>query len=395
MIETTRPHAGPARRPVGAIALTLALGLLACVSPHSRAVTPNAITAPPDTSAVYEALERGRQALLADKYEDASKAVDEALKKPEFVALPKSAQYRAFLFAAIAAQGRKDYLGAHEFASIASDYPDANGDIWVMRTRYAYWVDNYADAGASLTTVAKQWPKSLSELTPETVMHIVYNLRDDRKLGAERLELIKSLFEVRFTSDWGMQPSGFWRELALDALEHHDTKRAAAVLARVTAARTLINMRTDRRFDALVQAEPKAFDVAAAAQGECKGWKRVMDANPRKLGPIVQYMYALLAVGNYQEIVTLADRALAKQAKGTRDKPAFDDEEDQLNWIHDLKSQGLRGLGRWDDALAVQVKAHEMRETSSDKVSQAINLDFTYTVRNEPAEALKTLENVD
>jgi len=121
----------------------------------------------------------------------------------------------------------------------------------------------------------------------------------------------------------------------------------------------------------------------------------VMDANPRKLGPVVQYLYALLAVGNYQEIVTLADRTLAKQAKGSGDKPAFEDEEDQLNWIHDLKSQGLRGLGRWDDALAVQVKAREMRETSSDKVSQAINLGYTYTVRNEPGEALKALEGVD
>jgi len=393
MNDNTRSRATP-RSWRGAV-IALAIGVLSFTSTLAPAVTPNSVTAPPDTSAVYDALERGRLALVAKKYEDASKAVDQALKKPEFAALPKSDQFRAFLFATFAADGREDYLGAHEFASIATGFPDADGDTWTMRTRYAYWVDNYADAGTSLTTIARKWPKSLAEFSGETIMHIVYGLRDDRKLGVERLELTKALFDAGFTTEWGMQPSGLWRELVLDALEHKDAPRAAQVLKRVTHSDTLIAMRTDRRFDALVQAEPKSFDVAAAAQADCKRWLKVVDANPGKLGPIVQYMYALLKVGDYQQVVTLSERALAKQARGTRDKPAFEDEEDQLNWVHDLKSQGLRGLGRWDDALAVQQKARDLRETSSDKVSQAINLGYTYTMRNEPAEALKSLEGVD
>ena len=372
-----------------------ALGLLSLASTGARAVAPGSITAPPDTTAVYAAIERGRQALIAEKYPDATKALDEALQKPEFATLPKSDQYRTFLFASIAAQGREDYLGAHEFTVIATSYPDADQHVWIMRTRYAYWMDNYADAAKSLTTIAKQWPKSLEEIGDRTVGHIVHELGEDKKLAAEQLELIQALFGAGFTNEWEMQPSTMWRELVLDALQHKDLKRAREVLKRINGVNTLINMRTDRRYDEIVQMEPKAFDVAAAAHAACKRWRQIVDANPRKLGPIVQYMYALLAVGSFQEVVTLSDRTLAKQAKGTREKPAFDDEADKLNWIHDLKASGLDGLGRWDEALAVQQKARDLREASEDKVSQAINLGSTYTTRNQPELALKSLEGID
>jgi len=54
-------------------------------------------------------------------------------------------------------------------------------------------------------------------------------------------------------------------------------------------------------------------------------------------------------VGEYAEVISLADRILAQNAKAAKDKPAFDDVADKLNWIYDLKSQALRGLGRWDE----------------------------------------------
>jgi len=373
----------------------IAVGLLSLASGGIRAVTPGSIVAPPDTSLVYAAIERGRQALVAKKYQDATREIDWALQMPEFRAVPKQVQFRAFLFAAIAAQGREDYLGAHEFAVIATGYPDADGETWIMRTRYAFWVDNHADAGTSLTHVAKQFPESLPDLTAQTIQRIVFQMRADKKLVAERLELLNALFGARFTGDWEVEPSGMWRELVLDALARKDSKRAAEVLKRITHPTALVNMRVDRRFDALVQAEPAAFDIAAAAKAECRHWQKVMNANPRHIEPAVYYMNALHTVGDNQEIVLLADRLLAKQATGTKDKPAFDDEEDQLNWVYDIKSRGLRGLGRWDDALAVQVKAREMRETSSDKVSQAINLGGFYTLLGKPDEALKALDGID
>jgi len=372
-----------------------AIALLSLVSTDTRAVTPGSIVAPPDTSTVYSAMERARLALIAEKYQDATREIDSALQQPEFAAVPKPVQFRAFLFAALAAQGREDYLGAHEFSVIATGYPDADANAWIMRTRYAYWVDNYADAGVALTRVARQFPKSLSELTDRTIQRIAYEMREDKKLAAERLELLNALFGADFTGDWGTQPADLWRELVLDALARKDAKRAAEVLKRITHPRVLVNMRIDRRFDALVQAEPRSFDVVAAAKAECKRWQQVMEANPSKLEPVTRYMGALQVVGGNEEVIALADRILAKQATGTKDKPAFEDEKDELNWIYDIRSRSLRRLGRWDDALAVQVKAREMRETSSDKVSQAINLGSFYAGLDRPDDALKALDGID
>jgi tetratricopeptide (TPR) repeat protein len=171
--------------------------------------------------------------------------------------------------------------------------------------------------------------------------------------------------------------------------------RAREILKRIDSAGTLLRMRIDRRFDELVRREPKAFDVAAAAENQCRQLHGVIDANPRKLGPIVQYMYALLTVARYQELLTLADRTLSRQAQAPKDKPAFDDVADKLNWIYDLKSQGLRGLGRWDEALAIQEAARGQRDSSTDKVSQAINLGSSYINRDRPNDALKSLEDID
>jgi tetratricopeptide (TPR) repeat protein len=373
----------------------LAWIFIALAASSSFAATQDAGALPADARDVYEVIERARQALLADKYADASKAMEEVLQKPAFAELPKSDQFRAFLIAAFAAQGKEDYLGAHEFASIATEFPDATADTWVLRARLASWVDDWADAGTAITTLARRWPDSLGKINDQTISLVASKMRDDKKLAADRLELLNALFAAHFTHEWASEPADLWRDLVLDAMQRKDLARAREVLKRVTSPSTLVQMRVDRRYDQLVHAEPKAFDIAAAAAADSKRWRKIMDSNPRKLSPVVQYMYALLTVGGYQEAITLADRVLAKNAKSSKDKPEFEDAAEQINWIYDLKSQALRGLGKWDQALVMQESARQQRDNSTDKVSQAINLGFTYTRLGRPEDALKALDGID
>ncbi len=256
-------------------------------------------------------------------------------------------------------------------------------------------MDAWADAGLAIKTLAKTWPQSLAELDHEAVQWTIAQMARDKKLANERLELLNALYDAKYQLEWHVEPSDLWRELVLQALERKDMARARDVLKRIESPGSLVRMRIDRRFDPIVQAEPNAFDVAAASQAECRKLRREMTANPARLGPVVQYMYSLFSVGEYGEIISLADRVLAQNAKASKDKPAFDDVADTLNWIYDLKSQALRGLGRWDEALAIQQEARRQRETSTDKVSQAINLGGSYLVRNRPDDALKSLEGID
>ena len=113
----------------------------------------------PASRDVYEVIERGRLALLADKYQEAIDAIEEALRMPEFLTLESSAQFRVFLLAAFADRGREDYLGAHEYMMLATGFPDANAEHWLMRAQYASRVDAWPDAALAVTTIAKQWPE--------------------------------------------------------------------------------------------------------------------------------------------------------------------------------------------------------------------------------------------
>jgi len=375
--------------------LRAALCLVVIAATPSYAVSIATLLPPPDTREIETTIERGHKLLLDEKYADASKAFDEVLQNGDFLQLTKGRQFRTLLLASQAASGREDYLAAHEYLVIATQYPDAAAEHWVLRAQFATWVDAWADAGLAIKTLAKTWPQSLAELDHEAVQWTIAQMARDKKLAGERLELLNALYDAKFQLEWHIEPSDLWRELVLQALERKDVARARDVLKRIESPGSLVRMRIDRRFDPIVQAEPTAFDVAAASQAECRKLRREMTANPTRLGPVVQYMYSLFSVGEYGEVISLADRVLAQNARAPKDKPAFDDVADTLNWIYDLKSQALRGLGRWDEALAIQQEARRQRETSTDKVSQAINLGGSYLVRNRPDDALKSLEGID
>ena len=124
------------------------------------------IPVPPDIGDVDDTIERARVALEDEKYAEAGKAIDEALQKPGFARLSQSDQLRAILLASEAARGREDYLAAHEFMAVATGFPGAGAGQWVMRARLASWIDNWADAGLSIRTVAKDWPAALPDIEP-------------------------------------------------------------------------------------------------------------------------------------------------------------------------------------------------------------------------------------
>src|SRR5688572_13729855 len=144
--------------PPRAVWTALLLAAALCRAGAVSAVEP----ATPAASGVYDLVEQGRQALVADQYADASKLFDQAMHRPEFANADPKLQYFAFLLAAYAAEGTKDNLTAHEFLVIATSHPAADGDVWIRRARAALVLEKWSDAGLALTTVATKWPKELT-----------------------------------------------------------------------------------------------------------------------------------------------------------------------------------------------------------------------------------------
>jgi hypothetical protein len=353
--------------------------------------------APAPLADAYLVLERGRVALLAEKYVEAGEALDSLLHSREFAGLDASLQFRTFLFSALAASGRDDYLSAHEYMLAATQFPEADAEQWMLRARYALYVDALPDAALALTTTARRWPEALMEDDDqkEFVGTIAFRLRRDAARHADYLQLADALFAAKFKREFDAEPDGLWSDLILGALEHGDTKRARELAGRVENTDTLLAMRIDKRFDPVVRADPKRFDLSAAMKRHTKKLARQMADQPRRLAVFVQYLYALMDEGRYAEVLADSDAALKKVAKGTAQAPAHDDLDQSLNWVYNHKAAALRALGRWNEALAAMDAGSHLVERGSDNVSQAINLGSNLNDAGQPQKALDALAAVD
>lgn len=327
---------------------------------------------------------------------DAGKALESAIRSEAFAAIDPTAQYRAFLFASLAASGREDYLGAHEFMMAATQFSEATPAQWLLRARYASWVDAWADAGASITRVAQLWPSELqNDDENRFTSRVAWQMGRDPASRPQLLALLNALFAAKFTSSFAQQPSGLWQELILEALEHDDLARAREIVARVDDTDTLLAMRIDKRFTALVQVEPDRFDLEAALKQSSMRLEKIVAAHPRKLQAFVTYGYSLLNEGRYAEVLQRSDAILRKAGRSKGRKPPYDDLDGSLSWVYNHKAAALRALGRWSEALGVMEQARLKAENGSSNVSQAINLGFHYIDAGQPDKALKVLDGID
>lgn len=351
--------------------------------------------ATPEEQAALDPLKSVERYLDAKDYAAASKAIDEVFASPAFRGLPPHQQYSAFVFAAYAALGREDLLSAHEYAMAATSYPMATGETWSLRSALAIDVQNWGDAGESLTALANQWPDQLRQFGASAIQNLTSSMRDDPQLEQPRLELIAALYNARYTIAYGFEPAYLWQDFAAALLEKKHPELAREVLQRIDDPGVLARMRIDRRFDELVKANAGGFDIAVVAKARCHQIRKVMEQHPRDLQPAIEFMYAQYTVGAFKQNINFADQLLKSIQAAPPDKPPFDDSADKLNWIYDIKARSLRALGRWDQSIEVQQQASARLDVSVDKVSQAINLGFFFNEHAEPAKALQALEVID
>jgi hypothetical protein len=356
--------------------------------------------ADPDTAARTEGvrmlIESGRQALMADKYAEAGEALEAAMELEGFGRLPAAVQHQALLIASFAASGREDYLAAHEYMMAATEFDEADAAQWLLRARYAAAVEAWPDAGLSITTVARRWSGEVAkEENREFLGQVAARLSRDDRHRREYLDLLAALFDAKYTGEFGIQPDGFWEDLVLAALEKGDQARARLYAGRIENTDTLLRMRIDKRFDPIVRADARRFDIANAMKRRSRWLARVVKDEPRSLQAFVQYGYALLAEGRYAELLQQSDVILRRIANSPAKSPPYDDLDDSLNWLYNHKAAALRALGRWEEAIAVMEIGRVKRERGSDNVSQAINLGFHYNDLGHAQKALDALADID
>jgi tetratricopeptide (TPR) repeat protein len=373
--------------------------VLAFLAASSGAQTLPASAAEPGAAAVQldasEIIEQAEQAQSNGQYQEAGDAIELVLRTPQFAELDASRQRQALLIGALAAFGREDYLSAHEFMVLVTDFPDANAEDWLLRAASASALEFWPDAASSITTVARRWPDTIAAIDPSRITTAAFRANKDGNHRREQLELLNALFAANFTLQLGLQPDPLWQELILDALDRNDLARAREISKRVQNTETLVEMRIDRRFDVLVKAEPKVFDIKAALDYQRKLLAKQVADDPRSLDARVQYCYTLLEAGRFEEVLALSNEVIARVAAAPADVPAYDNTAERLEWMYSHKAVSLRAMGRWEEALAIMEKGLRNPEDGAINASQAINLGGYYVYYGMPQKGLDTLEGID
>ncbi|MGH8028401.1 MAG: hypothetical protein ACREO3_00555, partial [Arenimonas sp.] len=204
------------------------------------------------------------------------------------------------------------------------------------------------------------------------------------------------LLEALFAAHWDpLAPaaSDRWFELAEIRLQRGDLAGASAAIARIASASVIAQLRTDRRFDALVDRDLPRFDLHAAAVAELAALRTRAARTPTLIAPRVAIMSTLMELGRDDEALAEADAMEADVAAAGPGRVAFDD-QDEMVWVRDHRSIALLRLGRVDEAVAQMEAASQMREDGVPNVSQALNLAHVQSRRGRAADARIALARV-
>lgn len=271
----------------------------------------------------------------------------------------------------------------------AARVDDGDPDIWYRLALVELDLGHHEAAARSYIELTERWPELLVNIETDPLYLLI------GRLGAtspEKMDLLQALFDANW-DDPENDPSELWYDLALFRLEAGDLDRARVAAKRVKSPKGLILMRSDKRFDPIVDRTAWAFNVEEAAKRTVEAMEAKVVRDPRKLDPKIQLTYAMLVAGKNEEVVALVDQLTEAIADSPADDSSFKDVNKQV-WLMNNRAIALRRLGRVDEAETELRRASELTEHGSLNVSQALNLAFFYCNLGRPDAALATLDTV-
>lgn len=274
----------------------------------------------------------------------------------------------------------------HDWLSSATAEPDAPPYAWTLRFLEDSSKQRYDDALANLDKAIR-----LSKATGQpvgldrdiSVFYLKYYLRNDPR---RQRHFLADLDAMNWApQDASRNPGSLWRDYSLRLLEVGQDAEAARVADKVTTAVDLFGMKLDKRFAAIVKADPKLFDIDRAAVAELERLQKLYGQAPQGAGAD-QIIEAMRTLGRFDEALTFADKTLTK--------PELLDDRgyDNRNWIEDRRALVLWDMGRFDEAIAAQRVAASRKEHGRDNVSQVINLADMLIDQGRFLEALEVVE---
>ena len=183
-----------------------------------------------------------------------------------------------------------------------------------------------------------------------------------------------------------IEPSESWRDLTLLLLEKGWLTKANDVATHVTDVYVLIAMRVDRRFDAVVAANPAQFDITASADRDFLAFQAAAEKTPHSLELKSHVIQALLTQQRYDAALAASDSILVDIRSTNWPTKLYEDYDERSPWFFNLRDIALERVGRWDDAVA------QLSESTDG--NQLINLAQLYCDLGRTKDALSTIDRV-
>lgn len=347
----------------------------------------------PEVAAAFDpmqAIDEARRLIKDNEVPGAARLLTRVIESSGFDRLPESGRYAALWMAGAIATDQGDNATAQRLLTRASALSLAEDAVWHQRLAAAYANSDYRDSAHCIVEIAHRWPNTLGKIRAQAIHRVALQLGKQPDDANLQFELLKSLFAAAWLSD-GVQPNARWRDLAILLLRRGRMAEAGRVVARIDAARLVVALRADKRFDTLVQGKLLDFDVDTISKAEIAAAEA--RAVPARLEPLVDLQVLLLDALQAERALAISDEVIARVADQDG-APLYEDFADQYRWILDHRALALQRLGRWDDAVTQLRRAARRPEQGEPNVSQALNLGMFYAELDRSEEALDAVADL-
>ncbi|WP_290891094.1 hypothetical protein [Arenimonas sp.] len=349
-----------------------------------------AAAAPAPDAAAVDPFTAVAALLRAEDFAGALRLLRPQLASPAFAEHPPMERQRLHqAIGWVAARAGDMDLASEQFrAAIAAGSTDI--DSWTWLTLVEMDRGDFDAAALAMASLARRWPGRMDVFERPQVWLAFGSAR--RGGDAER-----ALLEALFETGWDLPQLGgadeMWHRLALRRLADGDREGAAEVVARLRAPLQLVQVRSDRRFDGLVDRDAPELDIGRAAARHATEMRLQALLAPERLDVLLVQLGALRDAGEFQEALAIADEALARLDAADPAAPPFED-MDYVGSLGNQRAQILLHLGRAEEATAQLLAASRAEEFGADNVSQVLNLALLHNRRGQTDAAREALSRL-
>lgn len=374
------------------IVINLALGQLsayAAESPTKAGNSPNKSAGRTGSDSPLSRQLKSIYSVAKTDQKQADELLDRLLADPEFASQDSSLRHDAYWLSTWLALQVEDLQKALASArhSVAAD-PGVMED-WYPLATLEYDAGNRDASAKAIARLVRQWPEQMETIDFGLVAQLVHQ---SKLQPSVRLDFLQALTQANWMHGRS-QNSSLWYELTLMQLLDGNIQQARESAQHVSTPEHIVNLRSDRQFDPLIDRDSPKFDVALAARNEVDTLQRLASAAPDSLQLRNELNDAMLTAGMTQAALHHADLILAKMEQMSEDDPLFADMDTKI-WTMNNRAVALRRLGRSEEAIQQLEAASKFEEEGQPNVSQILNLAQSYCSMGRPQEARATLERL-